>query len=234
METIIQARHYRFERKTEDGSYHFTTEPEKVSGAQETSVPTVETRGLFISISGEGDLDAAGIEQKRKDLEEIDVLRQRNARELFRVVDSEVNGKPSDRLYFYKYVLADRRTEVSPEVGDNSFSTAQMEADGKQIAELRQRGQREITSLIEVEVGGQSKRSLGCRYLLSDGRKVTTFDPDPELPGPVPLTFQQEVELTRLVVYEKKGKFLGSTEVQVLGRAFRFSDTPSHSQMERS
>ena len=39
-----------------------------------------------------GDLDAAGIEQKRKDLEEIDALRQRNARELFFVMDTELTA----------------------------------------------------------------------------------------------------------------------------------------------
>ncbi len=71
-----------------------------------------------------------------------------------------------------------------------------------------------------MEIGGQSKRSLVCRYLLSDGRGVTIFEPDPQLPGPVPLTFKQEVELTRLAVLEKKGEFLGSTQVQILGRTF--------------
>ena len=94
--------------------------------------------------SSAGDLDAAGIEQKRKDLEEIDALRQRNARELFRVIDTEVNGKPSGRIFFYKYVLADGRTEIFTETGEESLSPAQMESDRQQIADLRQRGQREI------------------------------------------------------------------------------------------
>jgi hypothetical protein len=81
-----------------------------------------------------------------------------------------------------------------------------------------------------VEVGGQSQRSLCCRYLLSDRRGVTRFEPDPELPGPVPLTYNQEVEWTRLAVLEKKGALLGNTQVQVLGRAFslqRYSVTLS-------
>jgi hypothetical protein len=209
-ETIIQVRHYYFYGRAKDSFYYFTTTPENAGTNQ------VDSIGVFVP----GGLDAAGIEQKRKDLEEIDALRQRNARELFRVIDTEVNGKPLDRLSFYKYVLADGRTEIRPEVGDEVISPAQMEADRQQIADLRQRGQREITSIIEVEVGGQSKRSLGCRYLLSDGRGVPGFEPDPELPGPVPLTFKQEVELTRLAVLEKKGEFLGSTQVQVLGRTF--------------
>ena len=219
-EVIIQVRHYYFYGRAKDPFYYFSTTPENAGTNQ------VDSIGVFVP----GGLDAAGIEQKRKDLEEIDALRQRNARELFRVIDTEVNSEPSDRLFFYKYVLADGRTEISPEVGDVSASPAQMEADRQQIADLRQRGQREIRSIIEVAVGGQSRRSLCCRYLLSDGRGGTGFDPDPELPGPVPLTFEQQVELTRLAVLEKKGKFLGSTQVQVLGRTFslqRYSFTLS-------
>jgi len=209
-ETIIQVRHYYFYGRAKDAFYYFSTTPENAGTNQ------VDSIGIFVP----GGLDAAGIEQKRKDLEEIDALRQRNARELFRVIDTEVNGKPSGRLFFYKYVLADGRTEIHTEAGDESPSPAQMESDQRQIADLRQRGQREITSIIEVDVGGQSRRSLLCRYLLSDGRGVTRFEPDPELPGPVPLTFKQEVELVRLAVLEKKGKFLGSIQVQVRGRTF--------------
>ena len=209
-ETIIQVRHYYFYGRAKDGFYYFSTTPENAGTNQVDS----------IGIAVRGDLDAVGIEQKRKDLEEIDALRQRNARELFRVIDTEVNGKPVGRLFFYKYVLPDGRTEIITETGDESASPAQMEADRQQIADLRQRGQREIRNIIEVEVGGHSRRSLCCRYLLSDGRGVNRFEPDPELPGPVPLTFKQESELARLAVLEKKGEFLGSTQVQVLGRTF--------------
>lgn len=209
-EAIIQVRHYFFYGKAKDAFYYFSTTP------QHAATNLVDSIGMFVP----GGLDAAGIEQKRKDLEEIDALRQRNARELVRVFYTEVNGKPSGRFFSYKYVLADGRTEILAETGDESRSPAQMEADRQQIADLRQRGQREIRSIIEVQVGGQSKRSLCCRYLLSDGRGVTIYEPDPELPGPVPLAYQQEVELTRLAVLEKKGEFLGSKQVQVLGRTF--------------
>lgn len=209
-ETIIQVRHYYFYGRAKDAFYYFSTTPENAAANHMDGI------GVFVR----GDLDATGIGQKRQDLEEIDTLRQRNARELFCVIDTEVNGNPSDRLFYYKYVLANGRTEIAPEVSNVSPSPAQMEADRQEIADLRQRGQREITSIIEVEVGGQSKRYLGCRYFLSGGRGVPGFEPDPELPGPVPLTFKQEVELTRLAVLEKKGKFLGTTQVRVLGKIF--------------
>jgi hypothetical protein len=159
-------------------------------------------------------LNAAGVEQKRKDLEEVDALRQRNARELLRVTDTDVNGKPLGRAFFYKYVLADGRTEGFNEGG------GEMESDRQQIADLRQRGQREIWNITEVEVRGQIQRHLYCRYVLSDGRGVTESEPDPKLPGPVPLSPEQLDELGRLAYLEKKGEFLGSTQVQVLGRTF--------------
>jgi hypothetical protein len=64
----------------------------------------------------------------------------------------------------------------------------------------------------------QSQRSLICRCVLSDGAWVNASDRDPELPGPVPLTTEQQKELSRLAS-RKKGEFLGSAQVQVLGTA---------------
>jgi hypothetical protein len=208
-ETIIQVHHYYFYGRAKDGFYFFSTMPENATNQ-------VDSIGICVG----GDMDAAGIEQERKDLEEIDALRQRNARQLFWVSDTEVNGKPSGRIFFYKYVFADGRTRIFTETGSESLTPAQMEADRRQIADLRQRGQREIQNVVEVESGGRIQRSLICHYVLSDGRGVIRFEPDPELPGPVHLTTKQGMELERLAVMEKKGKFLGSTQVQVLGRTF--------------
>jgi hypothetical protein len=208
-ETIIQVRHYYLEGKVRNGLAYFSTTPKNAGTNQ------VDSIGIFVR----GNLDAAGIEQNRKDLEEIDALRQRNARELFLVIDDEVNGKPSGRLFFYKYVLADGRTEIKTELGDVSLSPAQMEADRQQIAGLRQRGQREILDFFDVEFGGQIQRTLRWRYVLSDGRIVDLPETDPELPGPVPLTREQQIELWQLVLPEK-GKLIDSAQVQVHGRTF--------------
>ena len=219
-EVIIQVRHYYFYGRAKDGFYYFSTTPENAETNQ------VDSIGICVG----GDLDAAGIEQKRKDLGEIDALRQRNARELFRVIDNEKNGKPVGRIFCYKYVLADKRTEIITETGEESLSPAQKESDRRQIADLRERGQREILNVVQVEVGGRIQRHLTCHYVLSDRRGVIRSEPDPELPGPVPLTFKQQMELDRLAVLEKKGKFLGSTQVQVLRRTFslqRYSFTLS-------
>lgn len=225
-EVIIQVHHYYFAGRAKDGSYFFTTRPEN---AGTNNVP------FDITVIG-GDLDAAGIEQKRKDLEEVEALRQRNARELVGVTDTEVKGNPPGRRFRYKYVLADGRTWT------NNVDEL-LEADQQQIAGLRQRGQREILKVQEVEFGVQRKRTLTCRYVLSDGRAVTQWEADPEQPGPVDLTFMQWAELLRASLEE--GEFLGSAQVQMLGRtvtlqrySFKLSDgtvvTRSEAQLEAS
>ncbi len=211
-EVVIQVHHYYFFGRVKDGPYVFSTAPKERA--------TNDGPVICIMVNAESNLDAAGIEQQRKDLEEIDALRQRNARQLFYVTDTEVNGKPSGRIFFYKYVFADGRTRIFTETGSESLTPAQMESDRRQIADLRQRGQREIQNVVEVESGGRIQRSLICHYVLSDGRGVIRSEPDPELPGPVQLTTKQGMELERLAFLEKKGKFLGSTQVQVLGRTF--------------
>lgn len=227
-EIIIQLHHWCFEGRAKDGTYFFSTRPENVGT---NNVPFDIT---MINVGG--DLDAAGIEQKRKDLEEVDALRQRNARELVGVTDTEVKGNPHVRMFRYKYVLADGRTRTNNETV--------LEADLQQIAGLRQRGQREILKVQEVEFGGQRQRTLFCRYVLSDGRAVTRCETDPEQPGPVQLTIMQLAELARLAVLEK-GELLGSTQVQMLGRtvtlqrySFKLSDGPvvtrSEAQLDAS
>jgi hypothetical protein len=215
-EIVIQVHHYYFEGKIRDGTYLFSSPPEE-GGTNQMPFDSV-------MISGAGNLDAAAIEKKRKDLEEIGVLRQRNARELVSVIDSVVNSNPQARTFCYKYVLADGRTETVGECGDES------ESDREQIAGLRQRGERELVNIVEVESGGFRERTLTWRYVLGDGRAVSRAEKDTEVPGPAPLTSKQQNELWQLMWLEK-GKFLGSAQVQVLGKtvslrkyAFTLSD----------
>ncbi len=206
-EIVIRVHHFYLEGKARNGFYYFSTTPGNAGTNQ------VDSIGVFVR----GDLDAAGIEQKRKDLEEIDALKQRNAGELYSVVDMDVNGNPLGRIFWYKYVLADGRTE------GQAFSDGfESESDRQQIAGLRKRGEREILDAFVVEFGGQSQRTLRCRYVLSDGRIVVMpAETDPELPGPVPLTREQQLELWQMVL-PGKGKFIGSAQVQVHGRTFNF------------
>jgi len=213
-EIIVQVYHCYFVGKVKGGPYIFTIKSENGE--------TMYTTG----VSPEGGLDAAGIEQQRKDFEEVAALRQRNTRELIRVLDTEVKDNPPVRMFLYKYVLADGRPWVSNE--------SEMEDADPQIASLRQRGQRDILKVSEVEFGGQRARTLSCRYVLSTGRAVTMSEADPEQPaerpGSVHLTSTQWIELYQLAS-QGKGEFLGSTQVQVQGRtvtlqrySFKLSD----------
>jgi hypothetical protein len=139
-------------------------------------------------------------------------------------------------MFLYKYVLADGRPWI------NNGSELEF-LDQQQIDGLRQRGQREILKVSEVEFGGQRARTLTCRYVLSSGRAVTRAEGDPEQPGSVHLTAVQWVELLGLA--PEKGEFLGSAQVQVLGRtvtlqrySFKLSDgtivTRSEGQLDAS
>ena len=181
-------------------------------------------------ISPEGDLDAAGIEQQRKDFEEVAALRQRNAREIIRVTDTAVKGNPPLRMFLYKYVLSDRRPWISNE-------SELEDADQQQIASLRQRGQREILKVSEVEFGGQRARTLSCRYVLSNGRAVTESEADPEQPaerpGSVHLTSMQWVELYRASL-ERRASSLAAHKSRCMEEPSPSRGTPSNFQTERS
>ncbi len=230
----LQVHRYFFEGRASDGAYIFTTtEPDTTyegtnhpANAASQHISIMRMTGITTDPGKE--LDAAGIEQQRKDLEEIDALRQRNARELLRVGDIAVNGKVQPRVYTFKYVRADGRKETINEGAPGPVSDpspAQRERVQEEIAELRQRGQREVTKVINTEFQGQVvHRTLFCRYTLSDGREQTIGEGDPELPASAKvLTAEQSLEATRLGAVLKQRELLGSEQVQMYGKTFNFT-----------
>jgi len=230
-ELVIQVHRYYFEGRASDGSYHFASEPETVyrgsyvdeNGTRQEVAVGGASRTVVVR---EGDLDPAGIEQTRQDLEEIDALRQIDARELLSVTDTEVNGNFIGRAFAFKYVLADGRTQTLGEAGFDRprVSEVRMEQDQQEIAQLRRRGQREVTTIIDTDLDGQIDRTLICRYTLSDGREVTVGESDQELGTPaIRLTSEQQQELSRLVSL-KEGELLGSRETQMFGKTFTFQE----------
>jgi hypothetical protein len=225
-QVVIQLRHYHFLGRARDGSYHFVTQPEFYSYVGPDRVVQTWSSASGTSIgSGGKDLDAADIEQKRKDLEEIDVLRQMGARELVSVIDIALNGAFSHRTCLFKYVLADGRTETIGESDPSEVrqnSPAQTEQDEKEIAGLRQRGQRVISRIIDTDLDGQIQRTLICRYVLSDGRVVTRGEGDPGLAAAAQfLAAGQLRELSDLSALDQ-GEFLGTTQAQMFGKTFTF------------
>ena len=113
-EVAVQVHRYYFEGRSGDDVYVFSTaqvgyrtyvDPQGVSHRRAISES--------VMVGGGKELDAAGIEQKRKDLEEIALLRQQDARELLSVMDTTVNGHAQGRHFTYKYQLSGGRTEVT-------------------------------------------------------------------------------------------------------------------------
>jgi hypothetical protein len=230
----FQVHRFHFEGRARDGAYIFTTtEPETTYGGTNRHANGTPLRVSTMWMTGiktdsGKELDAAGIEQQRKDLEEIDALRQRNARELLSVTDIAVNGKVEPRAYTFNYVRADGRKETVCEGAPGPASDpspAQRERAQEEIAGLRQRGQREVTKVIATEFDGQVvQRTLFCRYSLSDGREETIGEGDPELPAAANvLTPEQSREVALLGAALKQRELLGSEQVQMYGKTFNFT-----------
>lgn len=226
----LQVHRYYFQGRARDGAYIFTTtEPETTyRGTNHHANGVSIMRMTGIRPDSGKELDAAGIAQQRKDLEEIDALRQRNARELLSVTDIAVNGKVQPRIYNFKYVRADGRKEGTSEPAPGPLSDpspAQRERAEEEIAELRQRGQREVSHVWATEFEGHVvQRTLACRYTLSDGREETIAEGDPELPAAAKvLTPEQSREVARLGAALKQRELLGSEQVQMYGKTFNFT-----------
>ena len=159
------------------------------------------------------------VEQKIRDLEEIDLLRQQDARELVGVVETEVNGH-LHRTFRFKYVLADGREttigESDPDKEDRR-SPEQIEKDFEEIAHLREQGERELVRVIDTQVEGDLHRVCVYKYVLADGRELTVGgEADPEF-----LNFEQILEVGRLRLL-KQGDFLGYDDRDVQGKTFNF------------
>ncbi len=225
-ELTIQMHHYYFEGRGTDGTYHFQadrSEPHDVTYTGADGKPhhmTVSSGGSSSSSSGGPELDAAAIEQKRKDFEEMDVLRQQKAGELVGVIETVVNGKPGFRTFQYKYVLSDGRTETCGE--SENLSPAQLKQQYAEIDKLRAEGKGDIRKAIDMEYEGQTERTLLCYYVLSDGMVVMVGEQDTNLPAPsTMLTTNQLDEFLRLARL-KEGEFAGTAQAQVCGRIFNF------------
>jgi hypothetical protein len=222
----VKVYRYHFEGRGRDGEYHFSTEPEVIykrtyldpNGAERTY--TVTHSG-WVSV---GAANATDAEQAGKDLEEIALLRQQDARELVGVVETEVNGH-LHRTFRYKYVLSDGRTRTigESEPGKNEpLSPEQIDEDREQIDFLREKGERELIKIIDSEVEGELHRTCIYKYILADGREKSVGGSDPELAKPVTeLSTEQINEIWRLRRLEK-GDFLGYEDKQVQGQTFTF------------
>jgi len=206
-EVAVQVHKYYFEgRGPIDGTYVFSTGPGE---------------SAMVGDGGK-ERDAAGIEQKRKDLEEMALLRQQNARQLVSVTDTMVNGHPQGRMFTYKYQLSGGRTEITGECdapGESDLSPAQ---EQQQIEEARRQGRKDVIKATYREVDGEVDLFLTCRYVLANGRGVLRAERDHDAAPPAKvLTIPQQIEFMRLE-RQKQGTNLGRFEATVRGQTFTF------------
>jgi hypothetical protein len=223
----MRMHRFHFVGVDKNGTYHFATKPETVyertyqdaNGIQQ-SVIVRTTRG----VSMDPDANAASVEQMQADLEEIEALRQQDARELVGVIDMDVNGN-AWRVCRFRYVLADGRTHTMNE-GDpdrkGQDTPEQIEKDQEEVARLRAQGVRDVVEVIDTEVEGQTARTLICRYVLADGRETTMGEGDPAWPEPTKRLSSEQIEETWRLKQLGEGEALEPVVDTMYGKTFTF------------
>ena len=118
--------------------------------------------------------EVADVEQTRQDLEELEVLRQQDKRELLKVEITMTDDILEKRVHVYKYELADGRIidmrEGAPG-GAYAFAFAE-KARGQEWRQLRKAGQGEDLGPYEETVEDRVFSFSRERYYLSDGTEV--------------------------------------------------------------
>ncbi len=166
----LKVRKLYFQGRESDGTYIFQTKPETVETEDGRTVTTSRTIGVMVNPNETIDVD-----QKIKDLEEIGLLRQQDDRELIRVTEKEVNGKPQPKSFGFKYVLSDGREETigegDPDTQDRERSLT--EEQREELLSLRlDRGKEEYIGIEEKQVRGRMFVFKRQRFVLSDGTEV--------------------------------------------------------------
>jgi len=171
----LKVRKLCFRGREPDGTYIFSTEPETVETEDGRTVTTSYRVGIMADPNKTMDV-TMDVEQKIKDLEEIDLLRQQDDRELLRVTEKEVNGKPQPRSFGFKYVLADGREETmgegDPDTQDRERSLTKEQQEELLNLRLHGAGKEEYIGIEEKEVRGRVFVFKRQRYILSDGTEV--------------------------------------------------------------
>ena len=110
-------------------------------------------------------------EQAVEIAEEIDLLRQQDARELVSVVEKEVNGRLISRYFKFKYILSDGR-EIKSGDRDPDFKERLTEAQEEELISLLRADEYERIGFEEKEFRGRMFSFERNRFVLSDGTEV--------------------------------------------------------------
>jgi len=110
------------------------------------------------------------VEQTRRDLEELEILRQQDKRELLKVEETMTDGTLEMRVHVYKYELSDGRTMDMREgvAGACALGKPRME----EYFRMRKAGPGEDLGTYDETVEGRVFSFKKERYYLSDGTEI--------------------------------------------------------------
>ncbi|MFB0554097.1 MAG: hypothetical protein ACETWQ_12390 [Phycisphaerae bacterium] len=132
-----------------------------------------EDRETFVTMDAD---EVTDVEQTRRDLEEMELLKQQGKRELLRVIETII-GTYRLKTHEYRYQLSDGRTEDMGENADDMpvYNVEQWKEFGQQLEEfrrLRKGGPGEDLGTYEQTVEGRVFSFKRERYFLSDGTEA--------------------------------------------------------------
>jgi hypothetical protein len=116
--------------------------------------------------------EVADVEQTRQDLEEIEVLRQEDKRELLKVEITMTDDILEKRVHVYKYELADGRIIDMREGMPGGAYAFAGKPRGEEYRQLRKAGPGEDLGPYEETVEGRVFSFTRERHCLSDGTEV--------------------------------------------------------------
>ena len=122
------------------------------------------------SVDTLGPDEVTDIEQTRRDLEEIESLRQQDNRELLKVEETTTDGTLQMRVHVYKYELSDGRTIDNREGAGGAFAVDK--AQWEEYFQLRKAGQGEDLDTYEETVEGRVFSFKREKFILSDGTEI--------------------------------------------------------------
>ena len=144
---------YYYYGKSDDGAHIFISEDRE-------SVVTLDAD------------EVTDVEQTRRDLEEIESLRQQDKRELLKVEEMMTDGTLEMKVHVYKYELSDGRIIDMREGGTEGEYALAGAAKLQEWHQLRKAGPEEDLNTYEEVVRNRVFSFKRERYYLSDGTEV--------------------------------------------------------------
>ena len=151
--------YYNYKGQNEEGHHIFYSE-----GGEGRSDDTFVTLGAD---------EVTDIEQTRRDLEEIELLRQQGKRELIKVEETMRDGTLEQNVHVYKYKLSDDRIiDMREGVGGKFVLLFEAKAKWEEWKQLKKAGPGEDLGTYEETVEGRVFSFKREKYFLSDGTEI--------------------------------------------------------------